>query len=46
MISLDVAATEFFKNKKYKISSEKISLSSISMSEYLIKLCKNFLFFQ
>ena len=42
MISLDVAATEFYKNKKYFISSEKISLSSTAMSEYLIKLCKKF----
>ena len=42
MISLDVAATEFFKNKKYKISTQKKPLSSISMSEYLIKLCKKF----
>ena len=42
MISLDVAATEFYKNKKYIISSENIALSSVSMSEYLIKLCKKF----
>ena len=32
MISLDVAATEFYKNKKYFIASEKISLSSTAMS--------------
>ena len=42
MISLDVAATEFYKNKKYFISSEKVSLSSTAMSEYLIKLCKKY----
>ena len=42
MISLDVAATEFYKNKKYKILSENKALSSIAMSEYLIKLCNKF----
>ena len=42
MISLDVAATEFFKNNKYVLSSEKKSLSSISMSEYLVKLAKKY----
>ena len=42
MISLDVAATEFYKNKKYFIASEKMSLSSTAMCEYLIKLCKKF----
>ena len=42
MISLDVAATEFYKNKKYSISSDKILLSSTAMSDYLVKLCKKY----
>ena len=46
MISLDVAATEFYKNNKYIISSEKLSLSSTAMSEYLFNFVKNFQFFQ
>ena len=32
----------FYKNKKYFIASEKMSLSSTAMCEYLIKLCKKF----
>ncbi len=42
MISLDIAATEFYKNKKYKILSENKALTNIAMSEYLIKLCNKF----
>ena len=35
MISLDVAATEFYKNKKYVLSSNKKKLSSMHMVDYL-----------
>ncbi len=42
MISLDVAATEFYANKKYKISSEDKSFTNLDMSEYLLKLKNKF----
>ena len=41
-LSLDVAASEFYNNKKYKILSEKKSFSSDQFSDYLIKLCKKY----
>ena len=41
-LSLDVAASEFYTNKKYKILSEKKSFSSDQFSDYLIKLCKKY----
>ncbi len=41
-IALDVAASEFFINNKYKILSEKTSFSSDQFSDYLIKLCKKY----
>ncbi len=41
-LSLDVAASEFYTNKKYKILSEKKSFSSDQLSDYLIKLCKKY----
>ncbi len=41
-LSLDVAASEFYANKKYKILSEKKSFSSDQFSDYLIKLCKKY----
>ena len=41
-MSLDVAASEFYTNKKYKILSEKKSFSSDQFSDYLIKLCKKY----
>ena len=41
-LSLDVAASEFYVNKKYKIISEKKSYSSSQFSDYLIKLCKKY----
>jgi enolase len=41
-LSLDVAASEFYTNKKYKIFSEKTSFSSDQFSDYLIKLCKKY----
>lgn len=41
-LSLDVAASEFYNNKKYKILSEKRAFSSDQLSDYLIKLCKKY----
>ena len=35
MVSLDVAATEFYQNKKYKLSSNNTSYTSSSMVDYL-----------
>jgi enolase len=42
LLSLDVAASEFYINKKYKITSEKKLFSSDQFSDYLIKLCKKY----
>ena len=42
LLSLDVAASEFYANKKYKILSMKKSFSSDQFSDYLIKLCKKY----
>ncbi len=42
LLSLDVAASEFYTNNKYKILSEKKSFSSDQFSDYLIKLCKKY----
>ncbi len=42
LLSLDVAASEFYTNNKYKILSEKKSFSSDQFSNYLIKLCKKY----
>ena len=42
MISLDVAATEFYKNKKYNLSSNKTSYTSSSMVDYLKALRKKY----
>lgn len=39
MIALDCAATEFFKNGKYEISGEGLSLSPDAMADYLAALC-------
>ena len=39
MIALDCAATEFFKNGKYEISGEGLSLSPDAMADYLSALC-------
>ncbi len=39
MLALDCAATEFFKNGKYEISGEKLSLSPVEMADYLADLC-------
>lgn len=39
MVALDCAATEFFKNGKYEISGEGLSLSPDAMADYLAALC-------
>ncbi|ODP38510.1 phosphopyruvate hydratase [Sphingomonas turrisvirgatae] len=39
MLALDCAATEFFKNGKYEISGEGLSLSPVEMADYLADLC-------
>ena len=41
-LSLDVAASEFYNNKKYKLISEKKPFSSDQFANYLIKLCKKY----
>jgi enolase len=40
MLALDCAATEFFKNGKYEISGEGLSLSPAEMADYLADLTK------
>ncbi len=42
MLALDCAATEFFKNGKYEISGEGLSLNGAGMAEYLAKLCDDY----
>jgi enolase len=42
MLALDCAATEFFKNGKYKISGEGLSLSGDEMAAYLADLCDSY----
>ena len=39
VLALDCAATEFFKNGKYEISGEGLSLSPAGMADYLAALC-------
>ena len=41
-LAIDVASTEFYKNKKYKLMSEKKPFSSDEFSEYLIDLCNKY----
>jgi enolase len=41
-LALDCAATEFFKQGKYEISGEGLSLSPAKMAEYLAALCKDY----
>ncbi len=41
-LALDCAATEFFKNGKYEISGENLSLSPVAMAEYLAALCADY----
>ena len=42
VLALDCAATEFFKNGKYEISGEKLSLSPEQMADYLAALVKDY----
>jgi enolase len=42
VLALDCAATEFFKNGKYEISGEGLSLSPVQMSDYLAALCRDY----
>ena len=42
VLALDCAATEFFKNGKYEISGEGLSLSPVEMADYLAALCKDY----
>jgi enolase len=42
VLALDCAATEFFRNGKYEISGEGLSLSPREMADYLAALCKDY----
>ena len=42
VLALDCAATEFFRNGKYEISGEGLSLSPQEMADYLAALCKDY----
>jgi enolase len=42
VLALDCAATEFFRNGKYEISGEGLSLSPHQMADYLAALCKDY----
>ncbi len=42
VLALDCAATEFFRNGKYEISGEGLSLSPGQMADYLAKLCDDY----
>ena len=42
VLALDCAATEFFKNGKYEISGEGLSLSPVEMADYLAALCADY----
>ncbi len=42
VLALDCAATEFFKNGKYEISGEGLSLSPHEMADYLGRLCAEY----
>ena len=41
-LALDCAATEFFKNGKYEISGEGLSLGPVEMADYLAKLTADY----
>ncbi len=41
-LALDCAATEFFRNGKYEISGEGLSLSPVEMADYLAKLSADY----
>ncbi len=42
VLALDCAATEFFKNGKYEISGEGLSLTPHEMADYLAALCNDY----
>ncbi|WP_338244759.1 phosphopyruvate hydratase [Aurantiacibacter hainanensis] len=42
VLALDCASTEFFRDGKYEISGEKLSLSGDEMAAYLAKLCDDY----
>ena len=42
MLALDCAATEFYRNGRYEISGEKLSLDGVEMAEYLDRLCRDY----
>jgi enolase len=42
VLALDCAATEFFKNGKYEISGENLSLTPHEMADYLAALCNDY----
>ncbi|UOR14941.1 phosphopyruvate hydratase [Qipengyuania aquimaris] len=42
VLALDCASTEFFKDGKYEISGENLSLDGHEMAEYLDKLCAEY----
>ncbi len=41
-LALDCASTEFFKDGKYEISGENLSLTGQEMAEYLDRLCRDY----
>lgn len=42
VLALDCAASEFFRDGKYEISGENLSLSPSEMADYLAALCKDY----
>ena len=42
VLALDCAATEFYRDGKYEISGEGLSLTGADMAEYLAKLCDDY----
>ncbi len=42
LLALDCASTEFFRNGRYEISGESLSLDPAQMAEYLAKLCEDY----
>ncbi|WP_454599296.1 phosphopyruvate hydratase [Qipengyuania sp. SM2507] len=42
VLALDCAATEFYRNGRYEISGEKLSLDGAEMAEYLDRLCRDY----
>ncbi|MEL7197038.1 MAG: phosphopyruvate hydratase [Pseudomonadota bacterium] len=42
VLALDCAATEFFRDGKYEISGENLSLDPEGMADYLAKLCQEY----